>query len=89
LAGLRGQLRDVPCPASLFFSGVRRLRAEVRRVRRCAPVNEDRCIPRGSRLREHVRWEWVRRFHLRERHGREVVRVGRRDGPVKGMFRAA
>jgi hypothetical protein len=89
LAGLRGLLLDVPCRVSPFFNAVRRLRAEVLHVRLCALASVGRCIPRVSRLQGRVRWVWARRFRLRERHVREVVRVGRRDGLGNGMFRAA
>jgi hypothetical protein len=88
---LRARYRDVPCRGSQFFSDVRRWLAErlVRRVRRCVQVSGDRCILRGSRLRGRAPWAWVQRFRLREPRGRAVVRVGRRDGQVSAMFRAA
>jgi hypothetical protein len=87
------EARRVPCPddpslASPSFNAVRRLRAEVRRVRRCVRASAGRCIPRGSRRLGRVRWAWVRRLHLRERLVLEVVRVVRRDGLVNAMFRA-
>jgi hypothetical protein len=83
--------QDVPCPASLSFNAVRRLRADlrVRRVLRCVRASAGRCIPRGRRLREHVRWVWGQRFRLRALHGREAVRVVRRGGLVNAMFRVA
>jgi len=61
----------------------------VRRVRRCVRVSEDRCIRRGSRLRERVRLAWVPRFHLRVPRGLALVLVARRDGRGSAMFRAA
>jgi hypothetical protein len=76
-------------PASLSFSDVRRLRAEVRRVRHCVPASAGRCILRGRRLRGRVRWAWVQHFRLRERRGLAAVRAVQRDGLVSAMFRAA
>jgi hypothetical protein len=88
---VRVRYRGVPYPVSPFFSDVRRWRAEpqVHRVRRCDQASGGRCIPRDSRRRERVRWALVRRFHRREQHGREVVRVDRRDGLGSAMFLAA
>jgi hypothetical protein len=81
----------VPCLVSPSFSAVRRLRAEfqVRPVRRCVRASAGRCIPRGSRQLERVRWAWVRRFRLPEPRGRAAVREGQRDGLVNATFRAA
>jgi hypothetical protein len=66
------------------------LRAQVRAhlVRRCVLASAGRCIQRGQRPRERVRWVWVRRYRLREPRGLAAVRAGRRDGPVSAMFRA-
>jgi hypothetical protein len=83
--------RGVQYPASLFFSAVLRLRADlpVHRVRRCVLANAGRCILRGSRLLERVRWAWVQRFRLREPRGRAAVPVGLHVVLVNAMFRAA
>jgi hypothetical protein len=83
--------RDVPSPASPFSNAVRPLRAElqVHRVPHCVPANAGRCIPRGSRLQDRVRWAWVRRFRLLEPRVPEVDPVVRREGLASAMFRAA
>jgi hypothetical protein len=89
LAALRVRYRGARCPVSLFFSGVRRLRAAVRRVQLCARVSGGRCIPRDSLLPARARWASVRRFLLREPPVRAAVREVRRDVLVSAMFRAA
>ncbi len=79
--------RDVPCPASLSFSDVRRLPVEAH-VRRCVLANVGQCIPRGQRQPELARWELVRRFRLLERRVLAAVPVVRRDVPASAMFLA-
>jgi hypothetical protein len=81
---------DVRCRVSLYFNAVRRWPEErpEHRVRRFVQANAGRCILRGNRRRERVRWELGRRCRLREQHGLGRVRVARREGLVNAMFRA-
>ena len=82
--------QDVPCLVSRYFNAVRRWlvgRLE-HRVRRFVRANAGRCILRGNRRQERVRWELGRHFRLLEQRVRAHVRVDRREGLVNAMFRA-
>ena len=57
--------------------------------RRPPMAGAGRCIRRGRLRRERVRWAWVRRFHLRGRHGLVPVRADHRGGRDSAMFRVA
>jgi len=91
LAARRVPRLDGLCRASLFFSAVRQRQAvlQVQHVHPYVRANEDRCIPRGSRLRDRGRWALVRRFRLPELRVRAVVPVAQLDGRGNATFRAA
>lgn len=91
MAARRVPRLDVLCRASLFFSAVRpqQVVLQVQRVHPCVRANEDRCIPRGSRLQDRGRWALVRRFRLLELRVRAVDPAARRDGQGSVTFRAA
>ena len=61
--------------------------APTRIVRRCVRASAGRCIPRGSRPRAHVRWEWGREQCLPEgrRPGRAAGRAHRHAGRDSAM----
>jgi hypothetical protein len=86
---LRVQRRDDLCRDSQFFSAQHDRKRQDRRGRRFVRVNGDRCIRRESRLRDRVRWVWVRErgFRRRDQRVREAVRVVRRDDQGRGMCR--
>ncbi len=87
--GLRlgDQFRD-----SQSFSArrVRKRRERLVRVRRCVREKDGRCILRGWRQRDRVRWAWVREqesAHRRDRRVRERVRERRRGDRDNAMCR--
>jgi hypothetical protein len=61
----------------------------VRRVRRFAPANADRCTRRGKRRQGHVRWALARPFRPREPPVPAAGLVVPQGGPASVMFRAA
>ena len=91
MAARRVPRLDVRCRASLFFSAARQRQAvlQVQHVHPYVRANEDRCIPRGSRLRDRGRWVLVLRFPLPELRVRAVVPVAQLDGRGNATFRAA
>ena len=90
MAARRVPRLDGLCRASLFFSAVRQRRGvhQVQHVHPYGRASEDRCIPRGSRLRDRGRWVLVRHFRLLELRVQAVVRVAQLDGRGNATFRA-
>jgi hypothetical protein len=88
---LRVRFLGVLFLGSQSFSAHRGRWLRERRVRRYVQENGVRCILRGLRLRERVRWGLVRErdFRLRDRLVREAVLAVRRDDLDSDMCREA
>jgi hypothetical protein len=88
---LRGQRQDDQYRASQFFSVRHGRKRRGHRAHRCVRASGDRCIRRGLRRLDRVRWVWVREQEWlpRDRCVREHVRERRREGLDKDMCRGA